>query len=463
VKVLLAVHNFPPEFIGGVERTVELLASDLVGVGDEVAIFAGSARRAAATHVEREVYGAIPIHRLVRRVAFQNPADEFDPAADDAFERLLGDFSPDVVHVHHWHNLGAAMVSLAARRGIPSVVTLHDYWTTCSLFFRMPGNDAAFCREPERVEACHPCIMRHQSTDADELTHGLEMRFGTIAQELDLAAAILVSGRATAETLELFGRGRAARRSRMHIVPLGAAAFEPIARRPSPSDRLVIAHWGNLSAVKGVLGLARAAARSAAAPRIDLRLYGACCDEGFADELRAAAGTVRLELHGRYDVSRLPELLAEADAAVFPSLARETHSIVLDEALALGLPLIVSDRGELPERAGPGAIVVPAGDDAALAAAIDRLADPEVRERMRRQRVAPVISSAEHAQAVRAVYRRVLEAPPRFPSFIADWNRARLTFRRSRLEEIHRYVLDLERRCAELAARGASGPPENPS
>jgi glycosyltransferase involved in cell wall biosynthesis len=74
--------------------------------------------------------------------------------------------------------------------------------------------------------------------------------------------------------------------------------------------------------------------------------------------------------------SELPQYFAAADALVLPSDARETWGLVVNEAMACGLPAIVSDgcgcAADLIE-SGKTGITFSVGDDAALTAAIETL------------------------------------------------------------------------------------------
>jgi len=82
----------------------------------------------------------------------------------------------------------------------------------------------------------------------------------------------------------------------------------------------------------------------------------------------------------------LPALVAEytaADAMCFPSMV-EGFGLPVLEAMAAGVPVVVSDRGALPEVAGDAAIVCPAGNPSSWLSALIRLAaDPALREDMR--------------------------------------------------------------------------------
>jgi glycosyltransferase involved in cell wall biosynthesis len=77
----------------------------------------------------------------------------------------------------------------------------------------------------------------------------------------------------------------------------------------------------------------------------------------------------------------MPAAYAVADCLILPSDHGETWGLVVNEAMACGLPAITSDRvGCHPDLIIPGltGAVFPCGDSAALAEAMGRLAaDPE--------------------------------------------------------------------------------------
>jgi len=50
---------------------------------------------------------------------------------DRQFGALLDRIEPDVVHVGHLSHLSTSLLLEASRRGVPVVLTLHDYWLMC--------------------------------------------------------------------------------------------------------------------------------------------------------------------------------------------------------------------------------------------------------------------------------------------------------------------------------------------
>jgi glycosyltransferase involved in cell wall biosynthesis len=123
-------------------------------------------------------------------------------------------------------------------------------------------------------------------------------------------------------------------------------------------------------------------------------LVGPLRDPGHVDAVRAAIErhglTGRVELTGPLTGAALGAAYAGTDLLVVPSRA-ETYGMVVTEALARGIPVLVSDAGGLPETLGrdPGGrapgMVVPAGRVADLGAALHGwLADPDLQAGLRR-------------------------------------------------------------------------------
>lgn len=104
----------------------------------------------------------------------------------------------------------------------------------------------------------------------------------------------------------------------------------------------------------------------------------------------AGEGRERARLQRRIEDEQLPvqlvgrrddisALLAAADIAVLAS-RWEARSVLAQEALRLGVPLVATAVGAVPELVGDAAELVPHGDAAALSDAVIRLlADPERR------------------------------------------------------------------------------------
>jgi glycosyltransferase involved in cell wall biosynthesis len=144
---------------------------------------------------------------------------------------------------------------------------------------------------------------------------------------------------------------------------------------------------GNLLARKGLPDLLNALAT----PRLaDMSWRLVIAGGGDAAPLRRLAKTLnidtRVKFAGWLNRAATDAALANANALVLPS-HHEGLPLVLLEAAAIGLPVITTPVGAIPElfRDGETALFVPPGDRFALAAALHRLlADPECRARLSR-------------------------------------------------------------------------------
>lgn len=131
---------------------------------------------------------------------------------------------------------------------------------------------------------------------------------------------------------------------------------------------------GRLVDSKRPMDVVQAAARLVADGRpVDLVIAGAGELQGRMEEA-ARAGGVDARFLGFVNQSKLPAVYASSDAVVLPSIAIETWGLVVNEAMACGVPAVVSDAvGCGPDMIQPGVTgaVSPLGDIPALATAID--------------------------------------------------------------------------------------------
>jgi glycosyltransferase involved in cell wall biosynthesis len=145
--------------------------------------------------------------------------------------------------------------------------------------------------------------------------------------------------------------------------------------------------------------------------------FARACGDGLGAEL-VFAGDGRLagqlsgagvRLLGRVSDGELDALYSGALALVMPSLL-EGYGLPVREALARGTPAIVSDLPVFGDELSDAVLRVPAGDEAALAEAMLRLArDGALRERLA-QASRPAVAGLTWAAAARATRAVLAEA-----------------------------------------------------
>lgn len=199
---------------------------------------------------------------------------------------------------------------------------------------------------------------------------------------------------------------------RIVLLPYGAdpTIFAP---RAADADDGVfrVLFVGRVGLAKGIRYLLEAF-KCLALPDAELLLVGKPTTDG-ERILREYRGHYRLI--GAVPHSRLGEWYGQASVFAFPSLA-EGSALVVYEAMASGLPVIVTPESGSIARDGLDGLVVPSGRTDALAAALSRLHD-HAPERMLmgasgRRRIVEHYTWQHYHQRLAAAYRAIIEKAP---------------------------------------------------
>lgn len=298
--------------------------------------------------------------------------------------------------------VNAARASVAARR--------HDVVHT-------HGEVASFFCLP--VLARRPSVMTLHGLNLVRRLPGPTARIGAINLRLLVRAAartICVSDAERKEVLDVLGSPEA---PSVVVVPNGIE----VASLPTPEERararaelrirngeIVVVAVGALDTPKDPVTLARAAM---AAARQGIPLVLMVAGDGalrtqVKEAVRGAERTVRVLGH-RTDIHRV---LVAADVFALSS-EREGLPYALLEAMAMGLPAIVSDYAGATEAVGDAGIIVRRGDIGAFAQALEHVAT-DAPERLllgerARARVARLFSLDQMIARTREIYDSALE------------------------------------------------------
>ncbi|HZL99135.1 MAG TPA: glycosyltransferase, partial [Planctomycetota bacterium] len=159
MHVLFVTASYLPESVGGVELHVAGLARAMQAQGHRVSVFARTARP-GLPHLQTvsESVAGVEVVRLAN--TFED-ATRFErmlshPGIDEVFEHTLARLRPDVVHIHHLTCLSTTIVERCRRRGLPVVMTLHDFWMGCPRGQRLTAG-LDLC-PTIRLGKCLPCL-----------------------------------------------------------------------------------------------------------------------------------------------------------------------------------------------------------------------------------------------------------------------------------------------------------------
>ena len=394
--------------MAGTERYCEGLSRRLLERGHECLVLAGSMRRAPEATLATVDQDGLLVSRYLRvQGQAHRWTEEYDPGAEGLTRGLLSLVQPDVVHLHHWKYLTNNLVAICAERGIPVVVTLHEVWTSCPRVHRIRW-DGAFCADPVATAPCLTCAERGLWQGEQEIASALALRREMLDAELALAAAIIVPSEAhRAFLLGLLDLPP----DRLTVLPHGSIPTVGLRESPGtqsgfPNRPLQIGHWGHLMYLKGPHLILEAVHKLREPSAVQVHLIGTTIEQepGYEPRLRDLARGIPVQFHGAYRPADLQAF--DLDLAVLPSITSESYSFTLDEALRLGLPVLVSDRGALPERIGAAGLTFRAGDADDLARRLQEILDaPEVLATLRRGiRPEALFSMEAHVAMLEKIY-----------------------------------------------------------
>jgi glycosyltransferase involved in cell wall biosynthesis len=333
VRILLVTANYRPS-VGGIERFVETLARGLVERGHEVTVATCRTRGAPAFEQDKGV-------RIVRIAASDAPRERLNVPyplpAPRACLRTLRELVAwaDVVHAQDALYLTTlAALTIARRRGVPSVLTQH----------------VAFVPQQQAV-----------------LDLAQRIAIATLGRRAARLADVVASYNPSVaewaqKTWDLYG---------VRLLPIGVATLADAADRSATRRELGVREDAFVALFTG---------RDVPKKRLDLFLGAS--DPAYvllAVTDREDGGDAGAQLLPFTSPERFARLLAASDAFVLPSEA-EGFPLALQEALVAGLPCVVTRHAGYERFLGDGEVVFVDADASAIREALLELSsDPHRR------------------------------------------------------------------------------------
>ena len=414
MKILQVVHGFLPQFRGGTELYLLGLVRELRRLGHDVEIVTGTTHVADEPKIDRFIHDGFPVHKIVLSGSYlEHWTRSLCPDASALFRDVVKSVRPDIVHIQHWYRLSRDLAEQATRLDVPVVCTLHDLWTSCPRIFRI--RDESFCERPLGSENCLSCVPRFPWMDDPMTAREIDLFRDDFVQELALARRIIVPSEAHGELVRSV---LPVDEARIHVLPhgtitgLGSESRPPLAsakKAPRENDRrrpIRLGMWGHLFHMKGAHLLLEAMGEIRRKDRFEIHIWGEVIEPAYKERLEELSQGLNVHWHGAYqppDLAKTP-----LDVAVIPSLCAESFSFVLDEAFALGLPAIVSDRGALAERIGNAGAVFEAESSKSLSAVlIDLIRRPDQIAAWR-EAIPELVGMDWHAREMGRIYEKVV-------------------------------------------------------
>lgn len=431
MRILIAVHTYPPGGVGGAEQRAERTARALQQLGHDVRVLSvhWSADRSVAEAVD-DRYEGIPVRRVWLAGAASVPfAESYDnPAVAAAVSALVADWRPQIIHQYSGYLTSAAITRVATAAGVPVVVSLTDYWWFCSriTMVRTTGHPCdgptpsmcALCVAQEKRRARWPSLVAPRAMEAiwrvaDRVrplssVTGIDAqrrRSAVLSEQLASAHALVAPSQYVADAYRRHGLGS----TRLRVMRQGVEGARAERRQ---RQGITVGYLGQIKPHKGVDLLVDAWGTLQRRVHDRLLLIGPSSgEEQYRRDLERRTQTwPNVEWRGAVSRDGVWAVLGELDLLVVPSRWAENSPNSILEAQAVRVPVVGARIGGIPELVEHrvnGLLFQP--DDAAdLATQLQTLIDaPDMLEQLRRGSIA-VRTVADEALDIVRVYEDAL-------------------------------------------------------
>jgi glycosyltransferase involved in cell wall biosynthesis len=356
---------YPPHHYGGYELTCQDFVEHRRAAGDEVVVLTSDirvpgvdddavdpphVRRALQIYWHDHVVLAPPLRDCLAR----------ERANQAALAAVLDELRPDVVSAWHMGAMSLGLLTTCERRSLPITYVISDDWLIYA-----PAMDP-WTKLWRRLRPLRGVGERLTGVPCGVPDLGATGRFCFITATTRRSAERSSPWRYPTSTVAYCGID-------VERFPVGARGD---ADRPW-SWRLL--NVGRIDERKGIDTAIRALTHLPAEATLRVDGWG---DDRYLDELRALAARLGLGDRVTFGVSPrqgLADRYATADVFVFPTRWAEPFGLVPLEAMACSTPVVATGTGGSSETLlhDVNALLVPVDDDAALAAAVTRLAEDE--------------------------------------------------------------------------------------
>jgi glycosyltransferase involved in cell wall biosynthesis len=435
MRILIAVHTYPPGGVGGAEQRAERTARTLQQAGHDVRVLSvhWSADRTAPS-VTDDFYRQIAVRRVwLAGAAPASLTESYDnTTVADAASALVREWRPDVIHQYSGYLTSAAITRVAAAAHVPVVVSLTDYWWFCSriTLVRTTGRPCegptpprcALCQAQEKRRVRWPSIVAPRAMEAiwqlaDRVgplsaLAGIDAqrrRSAVLSEQLATASALVAPSQYVADAYRRQGLGS----TRLRVMRQGVEGARAERRH---RHGITVGYLGQIKPHKGVDLLVDAwgALRRSAHDRL-LLVGPSSGEERYRRDLeRRTEHWPHVEWRDAVSRDGIWTVLAELDVLVVPSRWAENSPNSILEAQAVNVPVVGARIGGIPELVEHrvnGLLFQP--DDAAdLATQLQALLDaPELLEQLRRGSIA-VRTIANEALEIVRVYEDAIGVHP---------------------------------------------------
>ncbi len=363
MKILKVIHGYPMRYNAGSEVYSQTLCQGLAD-RHEVHVFTREEDPFAPDfRLRREQDAEDP--RVVLHVV-NNPRfkDRYQATeVDRCFAEVLDQLQPHIVHIGHLNHLSTSLTCEAARREVPIIYTLHDYWLMCprgqfmQMFPEDPNNLWAACEGQEDRKCAERCYARYFSGAPDEYEADVAYWTNWVGRRMNHV-------REMAELVDLFIAPARYLRDRFRddfdlperklvYLDYGFDCNRMAGRNRTPGEPFTFGYIGTHIPAKGVhnlicaFGTIRGDARLCIWGRPSGQETAALKEMASVLPEKAAGRIEWMSEYKNQDIVR--DVFDRCDAIIVPSVWVENSPLVIHEAQQARVPVITADAGGMGE------------------------------------------------------------------------------------------------------------------
>jgi len=328
----------------------------------------------------------------------------YAPECKRELEKLLACERPDIAHLHNvYHHLPVTMVPVLKKRGIPVVMTLHDYKPVCpayKLFVR--GLVCERCRN----RRFHWCLLKKCVKDSRLKSLVCSIEVDWHRKYYDQIDLFICPSRFLQEKIRSMGLA-------------GASEYIPNFHLATPAQREpawppYLLYSGRLVEEKGLPVLIQAMETLP----LDCLIAGEGPMRSSLERMAERTGNGRIRFLGHLPFAELKPLIEGAFLTVMPSIWYENNPFAIIESFAHGVPVVASRIGGIPELVidgDTGYTFRPGDPDDLRSKVIQILNDPEKRRSLG-ERAQAMVADRFHPDRyiddLLHVYQRLIDGRP---------------------------------------------------
>jgi len=391
-KIVQVVHDFLPGYPHGTENYTYHLSKELQKIS-EVYIFCRERNDSFGNDFSKdELFDGLPVRRLYFNPPLTLEATYRNSFVDKEFEHFLDVVNPDIVHFQHLVQLSASMIEVAKLRGIPTILTLHDFWFLCPQVQLLTNNNQV-CSGPDSKAKCANCekifytygklqssesscdrkvkFLKYPPEPLKTMKKLVPSRLRTALKEkflktgpattsitpdmiakrsrflrglLDKVDVILAPSKSLREKFISYGIAK----NRIFHLDFGIDHSLLANFRKQVSNKFRFGFVGGVSEHKGIRVLIRAF-NKIKRDNVILSIFGPY-HLHYLDKLRKELNIdSRTTFYGPFNNRDISSVFSKIDVLVYPSIWYENRPIAILEALLAKIPVITSNLGGMAE------------------------------------------------------------------------------------------------------------------